>query len=52
MRAISMDNKRFAYGDRSSMLMGKASDEFIRLLTDGKPNFGRSLAKYGRAQSR
>ncbi|MGE4323791.1 MAG: cytochrome P450 [Sphingobium sp.] len=43
VRAISMDNKRFPYGDRNSMLTDKASDTMIRSLTGGKPNFGRSL---------
>jgi cytochrome P450 len=43
VRAISMDNKRFPYGDRNSMLTDKASDDMIRSLTGGKPNFGRSL---------
>ena len=43
IRAISLDNKRFPYGDRCSRLTDKASDDFTRSLTGGVPEIQRTL---------
>ncbi len=43
IRAISLDNKRFPYGDRCSRLTDKASDDFTRSLTGGDPEVQRTL---------
>ena len=43
IRAISLDNKRFPYGDRCSRLTDKASDDFTRSLTGGSPEIQRTL---------
>ena len=43
IRAISVDNKRFPYGDRCSRLTDKASDDFTRSLTGGSPEIQRTL---------
>jgi cytochrome P450 len=43
IREIGRDNKRFPYGDRSSVLTDKASDDFTRGLTGGSPHIQRTL---------
>jgi cytochrome P450 len=43
IRAISLDNRRFPYGDRCSRLTDKASDDFTRAMTGGSPEIQRTL---------
>lgn len=45
IRAISRDNVRFPYGDRSAVLIDEASDRMIRKTTGGSPHLVRSLVQ-------
>lgn len=43
VREISRDSRRFPYGQRSSLLTDKASDDLTRAITGGSPTIARSL---------
>jgi cytochrome P450 len=45
LRAISLDNRLFPYGDRPSVLRNQASDGLIRTIAGGKPTFLRTLVQ-------